>query len=56
MVLWREDRCEGVPKLTSLITFGINGKDTLRFTDFLEEETFRLGHRMIARKERGKEN
>lgn len=32
------------------------GKDTFRFTDILEEETFRLRHKMIARKEKGKEN
>lgn len=32
------------------------GKDTFRFTDILEEETFRLRHKMIARKEKEKEN
>lgn len=32
------------------------GKDTVRFTDILEEETFRLRHKTIAKKEKGKEN
>ena len=52
----RGDRCEVVHKLTPLIPFGAYGKDTFRFTDFLEKETFRLRHKVVARKERGKEN
>lgn len=56
MVLLRGDRFEVVPKLTPLIPFGIYGKDTFRFTDFLEEEIFRLRHKNVARKERGREN
>lgn len=54
MVLLRGDRCEVVH--TPLIPFGVYGKDTFRFIDFLEEETFRLRHKVVARKERGKES
>lgn len=49
----RGDRCEVVHKL---IPFGAYGKGIFRFTDFLEKETFRLRHKVVARNKRGKEN
>lgn len=55
-MMLRGDSCEIEPKLTPLMAFRICGKDAFRFTDILEEETFRLRLKMIARKEKGKEN
>lgn len=56
MVLLRGDRCEAVHELTPLVPFGVCGKDTMRFIDFLEGRDFRIETKVVARKEREKEN